>query len=54
MEILNFWLKFWITSGVVFWMCIIASGIFIFFACRHAQEAPDEKIYEESLDNREL
>ena len=52
MTTLNFWTLFFMTSGVIFWMCILFSAVFMYFAIKHAGEAPDEKIYRDKLKDK--
>jgi hypothetical protein len=52
MLLINFFQLFFEISGVIFWMCIIFCAIWLPFAIKNAGEAPDEKIYRKSLDNR--
>ena len=52
MTLINLFQLFLEIGGVIFWLCILFCIVWLPFACKNAQEDPDEKIYKNNLDNR--
>jgi len=42
---------FFILSGFAMWLSILICGIMIIIGCRNAEEAPDERIYRDEINN---